>query len=69
MLGVRREGVTFAAGKLRQAGLIQYSRGYIGVRNRGGLEALACECYAVVKQEYERLLPRNGEGGQCWCAK
>jgi CRP-like cAMP-binding protein len=56
MLGVRREGVTEAAGKLQQAGLIQYSRGRIRVLDRPGLEARVCECYAVVKREFERLL-------------
>jgi CRP-like cAMP-binding protein len=57
MLGVRREGVTEAAGKLQAAGLIQYRRGKITVLDRPGLEARVCECYAVVKQEYDRLLP------------
>ena len=57
MLGVRREGVTEAAGKLQKAGLIQYQRGHITVLDRAGLEARSCECYAVVKQEYDRLLP------------
>lgn len=57
MLGVRREGVTVAAGKLHQMGLIDYSRGHITVVNRIGLEALCCECYRVVKAETERLLP------------
>ena len=56
MLGVRREGVTEAAGKLQQANLIHYSRGRITVINRPGLEAQACECYAVVKKEFDRLL-------------
>jgi len=55
MLGVRREAVTEAAGKLQAAGLIQYSRGRINVVDRPGLEARACECYAVVKSEYDRL--------------
>ncbi len=58
MLGVRREGVTDAAGKLQHAGLINYSRGHITVIDRPGLEALVCECYAVVKKESDRLLPR-----------
>ena len=57
MLGVRREGVTEAAGKLQEAGLIQYSRGRIEVLDRLGIEAQACECYAVVKRESDRLLP------------
>lgn len=57
MLGVRREGVTEAAGKLQAAGLIHYSRGRITVIDRKGVEARACECYAVVKKEFERLLP------------
>jgi len=57
MLGVRREGVTEAAGKLQHAGLIHYSRGYITVLDRPGLEARVCECYQVVKTEFERLLP------------
>jgi len=56
MLGVRREGVTEAAGRLQAAGLIHYSRGRIKVLDRPGLEALACECYAVVKRETDRLL-------------
>lgn len=63
MLGMRREGVTNAAGRLQQSGLIQYSRGLITVINREGLEAQACECYEVVKQEYERLLPASRIGG------
>ena len=57
MLGVRREGVTEAALRLQADGLIRYSRGRINVLSRAGLEARSCECYAVVKQEYERLLP------------
>ena len=57
MLGVRREGVTEAALKLQQAGLIRYARGRISVLDRPGLEMRTCECYAVVKREYDRLLP------------
>ena len=57
MLGVRREGVTEAAGKLQAEGLIEYSRGRINVLNRSRLEARVCECYRVVKNEYDRLLP------------
>ncbi len=57
MLGVRREGVTEAAHKLQKNGLIRYSRGRITVLDRPGLEGRACECYAVVKKEYDRLLP------------
>lgn len=56
MLGVRREGVTEAAGKLRSAGLINYYRGHITVLNRPKLEDRSCECYAVVKKEFDRLL-------------
>jgi CRP-like cAMP-binding protein len=57
MLGVRREGVTEAALSLQKAGLIRYARGHISVLDRPGLEARTCECYAVVKKEYDRLLP------------
>lgn len=57
MLGVRREGVTEAAGKLQAEGLIEYRRGRITVLDREHLEARVCECYAVVKREYDRLLP------------
>lgn len=57
MLGVRREGVTEAALKLQAAGLIHYARGHITVLDRPGLERRTCECYAVVKKEYDRLLP------------
>ena len=59
MLGVRREGVTEAATKLQQDGLIRYTRGHIRVLDRAGLEQRTCECYAVVRREYERLLPRQ----------
>ena len=57
MLGVRREGVTEGALKLQKAGLIRYARGHMTVLDRQGLEARTCECYGVVKREYERLLP------------
>ena len=57
MLGVRREGVTEAAGKLQRQGVIEYSRGHITVLDRHKLEQLSCECYAVVKKETDRLLP------------
>ena len=56
MLGVRREGITEAAGRLQQAGFIRYRRGHISVIDRSGLETRACECYAVVKKELSRLL-------------
>lgn len=56
MLGVRREGVTEAALKLQKLGLIEYARGHITVVDRPGLEKRSCECYGVVKQEYDRLL-------------
>lgn len=59
MLGVRREGVTAAAGNLQDAGLIEYRRGRITVLDRPGLEARTCECYGVVKREFERLLPSH----------
>jgi CRP-like cAMP-binding protein len=61
MLGVRREGVTEAAGKLQHANLIQYSRGRITVLDRLGVEARACECYVAVKRESDRLLPDRTE--------
>jgi CRP-like cAMP-binding protein len=57
MLGVRREGVTEAAGRLQAAGVIRYSRGHITVIDRPRLESLTCECYGVVKKEFDRLLP------------
>jgi CRP-like cAMP-binding protein len=59
MLGVRREGVTEAALSLQRAGLIRYARGHIHVLDRQGLEHRTCECYAVVRAEYDRLLPKN----------
>jgi CRP-like cAMP-binding protein len=63
MLGVRREGVTEAAGHLQRAGLIQYRRGHITVIDRERLEQRTCECYAVVKREYDRLLPSGRPDG------
>jgi len=62
MLGVRREGVTEAAGRLQHDGLIHYSRGHIKVLDRARLEKRVCECYAVVKKECDRLLPYNIHG-------
>src|SRR5258707_2886487 len=59
MLGVRREGVTEGAVKLQHEGLIRYARGRIAVLDRDGLENRSCECYAVVKKEYDRLLPQR----------
>jgi hypothetical protein len=58
MLGVRREGVTGSAGRLQKAGLISCTRGHILVLDREGIEKRACECYAVVAKEYDRLLPK-----------
>jgi CRP-like cAMP-binding protein len=63
MLGVRREGVTEAAGKLDKLGVIRYARGRITVLDRPKLEHLCCECYAVVKKESDRLLPRAASPG------
>jgi hypothetical protein len=59
MLGVRREGVTEAGGKLQKLGVIEYSRGKITVHDRPKLEQLCCECYAVLKKETDRLLPHS----------
>ena len=60
MLGVRREGVTAAAHQLHSLGLIHCTRGHIAVLDRRGLEQRACECYSVIRKEYERLLPHEG---------
>ena len=61
MLGGRRESVTVAAGGLQDAGLIHYARGHIKILDRRGLEATACECYLIVRNEFHRLL---GSGGK-----
>ena len=61
MLGVCRSTVTLAAGALQRAGLIRYRRGAITVLDRLGLEAASCECYRIIRAQYERLLPRSGE--------
>jgi CRP-like cAMP-binding protein len=69
MLGVRREGITQAAGNLQRAGIIRYRRGHISVLERSALESRVCECYAVVKQEFTRLLSdvsRHQGGGASW---
>ncbi len=64
MIGVRREGITEAAGHLQQAGVIRYRRGHITVLDRSGLESRVCECYAVVKKERDRLLSDGGHRQQ-----
>ena len=64
MLGVRREGVTEAAGRIQSAGLIHHSRGHIQVIDRAGLEARVCECHEAVRRESDRLPGHHGEGSQ-----
>jgi len=64
MLGVRREGITEAAGNLQRTGLISYRRGHISILNRSGLESRTCECYHVVKKEFRRLLTNEGASKQ-----
>ena len=59
MLGVRREGVTVGATRLQRAGVISYARGHITILDRAALEEASCECYQVVKKEYDRLLPNT----------
>jgi Crp-like helix-turn-helix domain len=66
ILGIRREGVTEIAGRLQSAGLIRYARGHILVLDRRGLEQRSCECYVVIKKEYERLLPRGSVPSRKW---
>ncbi len=60
VLGVRREGITDVASRLRNAGILNYVRGRITILDRARLEACSCECYAEIKREYERLLPASG---------
>jgi CRP-like cAMP-binding protein len=69
MLGVRREGITEVVGDLRRAGLIESHRGHIAVLDRTGLEERSCECYAVVKNDFERLLPATAVAQSRWSDK
>jgi hypothetical protein len=64
LLGVRREGVTEAAGRMRSIGLINYRRGLITILDRKRLERHCCDCYAVIREEFDRLLPNRGSGGR-----
>jgi CRP-like cAMP-binding protein len=66
LLGVRREGVSEAAGKLQKLGAIEYRHGHVTVLDRGKLEQLSCECYAVVRKETDRLLPEAAGGREQW---
>jgi Mn-dependent DtxR family transcriptional regulator len=68
-MGVRRAGVTAAAGKLREMGLIDYNHGNIQVTDTQGLEATSCECYRLVKEEYDRLLGERVWQGDAECAE
>jgi CRP-like cAMP-binding protein len=63
MLGMRREGVTVAAARLKDAGLIDYTRGHIKILDRAGLEAAVCECYRIVKDELDRLFRPGAQSG------
>ena len=67
MLGVRRAGITVAAGVLQKAGLIRYAAGRMTITDRPGLEAASCECYGTARRSYDRLLgPRAGTSGSYW---